>query len=199
MLYPWISIALIFRIKKLKTILFPLAITGSFFELATQQMTFASDQAFEEIMSYIKHVMLLLAGIYILINQKNYHWHEFAKTMIWFTAFIVYILLVVGVPYWVTGNPKFGTFSMSLIKTSYGNKLPDGTIEGIQVSWTGKNIITKEFAVLNSLGYPFGTIALLIASGIFGSSATLAAVISSKYEVKETRQIIPEIKRIIKR
>ncbi len=187
MLYPWVSIALIFNFKKLQTILFPLAISGAFFELFTQQMTFGKDFAFNEIMSYAKHIVLILAGIYILLNQKNYKWIEFWKTITWLMIFILYIILVTGIPYWVTGNPKFGTFSMGFVEPSY---------EDVNASWT-KTVMVSEYGVLKSWGYPFGTLTLFVIADLFGAAVSLSAVISSKYKIKQVNKFWPSIKKLV--
>lgn len=175
MLYPWVTISLILNARKILRILYPLSITGGFLELATSKMTFTEEHAFDEVSSFVRHTTLVVISIYIMINEVDYKWKYFGFTVIWFFSFIAYVLLVLGIPYAVTGDKKFGSFSMALMPSAF---------EEVNVSWTG-TVISGSYVVLKWWGHPFGTIGLIIVAFIVGSSAALTGVITSKYKVEK--------------
>lgn len=187
MLYPWVAACLFFNKRRMLAILMPLAITGGFFELGSQKMFFRSE-AFNEVTSWIKNVALITIGIYILINEVNYKWKTFLYSVYWIIGFMFYIILVTGIPFWVTHDQRFGTFSMGIIITSYW---------AVNASFTGKDALVQEYGVLGGFGYPFGTIALLIVATLFSSSLALGAVLTSRYKIKKINSLIENTKRLV--
>lgn len=179
MLYPWTVISLYLNARKVLRVLYPLTITGGFLELATSKMTFSPDHAFDEISSFIRHTTLVVISIYIMINETSYKWKYFGYTVIWFFSFIAYILLVLGIPYAITGDKRFGSFSMAVMPSAF---------EEVNVSWTG-TVISGSYVVLKWWGHPFGTIGLIIVAFIVGSSAALSGVITSKYQVERILKV----------
>lgn len=156
MLYPWIGISLIFNFKKVQKLIMPWIIVGGIFELATMKLTYLSENLADEIPSIIKHILLVLSGIYILMTVIKFTWKDFGFSLVWIICFIIYIILVQGIPFWVTHDPRFGAFSMALIESSY---------KEVNVSWTDKSFIVSEYSVLNSLGgYPGGMLVMYAAA-----------------------------------
>ena len=70
-------------------------------------------------LSFVKHLVLIVIGAYFLFTTQRLKRHEYLFPVFFIASMIIYILIVPGSLYWITGQDKWGSNSTGLLEPSW--------------------------------------------------------------------------------
>ncbi|CAM9140879.1 hypothetical protein [Mycoplasma todarodis] len=123
----------------------PWLFIGGFLTLISTTYDYIPEHAWwpDRVISYIKHSVMLIVAMYGLITIGKYEKKDFIGTFIFIAIFILFVILVTGIPYWSVKSQlwkdRIGMFSTALLEPSYRTivtKLDNGSIVLVSESYT---------------------------------------------------------------
>lgn len=113
---------------------------------------FVVEGAEPAINSYIRHITLLIQGLFLFIWVNSYSKKDYYRVVVFPALALVWIFFIAGIPWMVTKNPAWGVFSTAMLPPA---------LQGIEITY-GNNI-TETYGSYVFLGdfpmpYPIPTI-----------------------------------------
>ena len=153
-------------------VLGPFMVLGGLLAMIFGNPGFISYNNYQGTISYLKHVIILSSGLLILGTEGKYKKRDYINSFLFGFLFFIFIILVSGTTYWVTGDPKYAMYSTGILKPAY--------FKSINI---GKNrFIHGEYYYIGKIApYPLNAIGLILVGGflIFVIKTVFPAI--SKY------------------
>ena len=70
-------------------------------------------------LSFTKHFVLIVTGTYFMMTTQRFKRHEYLFPVFFIASMIIYILIVPGSIYWITGEDKWGSNTTGLLEPSW--------------------------------------------------------------------------------
>lgn len=141
------GITLIIGKERYIKMIMPWMLIGAVLTIFTSSPDMSKEGVFSGLDSYLRHISMFIVFFWALINLKT----KYNKTDVFFVylygaVFIVWVILAAGVPYWVTGQDKYGVFSTGLIKPSWSEKT---------LAYKGGTETVGDYAFFADMGMPY--------------------------------------------
>lgn len=159
------GIALLIGKEKYIKMIMPWMLLGAILTIVSSSPDMTKEGVFSGLISYLRHITTFIVFFWALINlETKYSKKDVINVFVYVAVFVVWVILVSGIPYWSTHDPRWGVFSTGLIKPSWSE---------MSFHYKGGTETVGDYAFFASFGMPYPWTTILF----YGLSCGIAFVL----------------------